>query len=92
LVSTLIEKEVLLSGAQIQTLIQPTVSSPSSVVADVMESMIIPGFNSNVALAMNICFWLLFTALISLAVMTDYNYMVLLNLGISIMLYIALQW
>ncbi|GBB88359.1 hypothetical protein RclHR1_14920001 [Rhizophagus clarus] len=81
-----------LPKSHVQTLIQPTSSSPSSIVADVMESMITPGFNNNVVLAMNICFWLLFTALIFLAVLSDYNYMVLLNLGISILLYISLCW
>ncbi|CAB4431470.1 unnamed protein product [Rhizophagus irregularis] len=86
------EGKVTLSNSHVQTLIQPTSSSPSSVVADVMESMITPGFNNNVVLAMNICFWLLFTALIFMTILTDYNYMVLLNLGISILLYISLCW
>jgi hypothetical protein len=90
--TTLIEGKVSLPNSHVQTLIQPTSSSPSSVVADVMESMITPGFNNNVVLTMNICFWLLFTSLIFLAVLSDYNYMVLLNLGISILLYISLCW
>ncbi|CAG8440013.1 17538_t:CDS:2 [Funneliformis caledonium] len=86
------EEKELLSSDRVQTLLQATSSTPSSIVTDVVESMTMPGFNNNVVNALHISFWLLFIVLIFLAVVTDHNYIVLINLGTSFMLYIGVIW
>ncbi|CAG8540326.1 6931_t:CDS:2 [Funneliformis mosseae] len=51
------EEKELLSSDRVQTLLQATSSTPSSIVTDVVESMTMPGFNNNVVNALHISFW-----------------------------------
>ncbi|CAG8566149.1 5509_t:CDS:2 [Cetraspora pellucida] len=74
-----------------QSLLQPTSSTPSSVFLDVVESMFVPGFNRNVVLAIDLVFLMLLMIEGVLAVMTDYNVYVLVHMGITLALFIALQ-
>ncbi|CAG8555094.1 1440_t:CDS:2 [Cetraspora pellucida] len=77
--------------SNVQTLLQPTSSTPSSVLLDVVESMFVPGFNRNVVLAIDLVFLMLLMIEGVLAVMTDYNVYVLVHMGITLALFIALQ-
>ncbi|CAG8447878.1 5674_t:CDS:2 [Dentiscutata erythropus] len=77
--------------SQVQTLLQPTSSAPTSIVSDVVESMFVPGFNRNVVLAIDLVFLMLLIVEGVLAVMTNYNVYVLVHMGITLVLFIALQ-
>ncbi|CAG8828600.1 36172_t:CDS:2, partial [Racocetra persica] len=74
-----------------QTLLQPTSSAPSSIFSDVIESMFVPGFNRNVVWAIDLVFLMLLIIEGVLALMTDYNVYVLIHMGITLALFIALQ-
>ncbi|KAF0458648.1 V-ATPase assembly factor pkr1 [Gigaspora margarita] len=78
--------------SHIQTLLQPTSNAPSSIITDVVESMFVPGFNRNVVLAIDLVFLLLLSVEGTLAVMTNYNVYVLAHMGITFVLFIALQF
>ncbi|RIB09018.1 hypothetical protein C2G38_2209999 [Gigaspora rosea] len=78
--------------SHIQTLLQPTSNAPSSIITDVVESMFVPGFNRNVVLAIDLVFLLLLSVEGVLAVMTNYDVYVLAHMGITLVLFIALQF